>query len=147
MKQRHANVVIALFVLILVLSGCTSVPTDATPRQQTIANAVEDVISIGLVPVLAKNATYLAEARGVAAILGTFDGGELTPADVDAFLARLKVAPEDARAIGGVVNAAWATYSRRYAEQVGKSVRPDVKLFLGAVSRGILAAVAAVPAA
>jgi hypothetical protein len=47
--------------------------------------------------------------------------------------------------IAGVVNAAWGTYVRRYSQQVNASVRPDVALFLGAVSRGILSACAAVP--
>lgn len=136
------KIVTALLVLALLVS-CASVPVDPTPKQELIANAVEDVISVGLVPVLTKNPTYLAEARTVAALLGSFSGTELTAADVDAFLARLAIAPEDARAIAGVVNAAWATYQKRYAEQVGKSLRPDVKLFLGAVSRGILNAVAA----
>ncbi len=147
--KTPANTILATLILALALfaPGCTTAPTAPTDRQQVVANAVEDALAVGLVPVLAKNRTYIPEAKAAAAILGAFDGATLTPADVDAFLARLKVSTEDARIIAGVVNAAWATYSRRYAEQVGGSVRPDVKLFLGAASRGILAAAAAVPTA
>lgn len=134
-----------LAALVLAFAGCTSVPVNTTPKQELIANAVEDVVSVGLVPVLVKNPTYIAEARAAAALIGSFSGTELTPADVDAFLARVAIASWDARTIAGVINAAWATYQKRYAEQVGRSLRPDVKLFLSAVSRGILNAVDAVP--
>jgi hypothetical protein len=139
-----AAVLYTAFVLVLV--GCTNVPTNPTPRQEMIANAIEDTLSVGLVPVLSKNPAYLTEARTVAALLGTFEGTELTAADVDVFVSRLKLAPEDVRAVTGLVNATWSTYQKRYAEQVGKSLRPDVKLFLGAVSRGITNAISAVAA-
>lgn len=134
-----------LLLLALLVAGCTSVPTDPTLKQQVVANAVEDVLSVGLVPVLTKNPSYLGEARTVAALLGTFSGTTLTAADVETFLARTILTPTDRQTIAGLFNAAWATYQKRYAEQVGASLRPDVKLFLGAVSRGILNAVAAVP--
>lgn len=137
----------ASFVLSLLLSGCVSSSStvSVSDRQQTIANAVEDTLSIGLVPVLTKNPSYLAAAEGIASALGTFSGDTITPADVDAFLAKTSLAPEDARAVAGIVNAAWATYQKRYAAQVSASVRPDVKLFLSAISNGIHAAVAATP--
>ena len=133
------------FVLAIILIGCTSIPVTVTPRQEIIANAVEDALGIGLVPVLAKNPAYLPIAGSIARALGTFAGETLLPGDVDAFLARSGIAPEDARVIAGVVNAAWITYSKRYAQQVGASVRPDVRLFLSAVSAGIERAIAAVP--
>lgn len=130
-------------ILLLALVGCSTAPTDPTDRQLMIANAVEDIVSVGLVPVLAKNPTYVAEVRVAGALLGSFNGTTITPADVDTFLARLQVAPEDARAVAGIVNAAWDTYQRRYAQQVGQALRPDVKLFLGAVAAGIERAIAA----
>ena len=69
----------------------------------------------------------------------------MTPADVDAFLAKTSLAPADARQVAGIVNAAWAIYQKRYAATVAAGVRPDVQLFLAAVSNGITAAIAAVP--
>jgi len=146
---RTLGSLLALCSLLFALSSCATAtaPGAATTSQQTIANAVEDAISIGLVPVLTKNAGYVPAAQGVAAALGTFAGATLTPADVDAFLAKTTLAPADAKVVAGVVNAAWAVYEKRYAQQVGASVRPDVKLFLAAVADGITAACAAVPAA
>ena len=135
----------------LFIAGCTVASLAPTSAQVTVANAVEDAIAIGLVPVLTKNPTYLGAARAVAASLGSFSGDTLTPADVDAFLAKAPnlggwtLAPDDARVIAGVVNAAWQTYAKRYAAQVNASVRPDVKLFLSAVAEGINRAIAAVP--
>jgi len=130
----------------LLAASCTSAPvTDPTPRQEMIANAVEDILAVGLVPVLAKNPAYVAEVRVAAALLGSFNGATITPADVDSFLSRLKVTPEDARAIAGVVNAAWDVYVRRYSQQLGTALRPDVKLFLVAAANGIERAIAAVP--
>lgn len=134
-----------LLILVLALVGCTSAPVSVTPRHEVLANAAEDVIAIGLVPVLAKNPAYMAEARAAAAICASFAGSELRPSDVDSFVTRLKVAPEDARAIAGLINAAWGTYQRRYAEQVDQSLRPDVKLFLAAAASGINRAIAATP--
>lgn len=148
-KSTHSiliTTVLALFCLTIaacVSSGTASVPTT---QQQTIANAVEDAISIGLVPVLAKNPSYAAAAQTVAIALGSFSGTTITPADTDAFLAKVpQLSAQDRAAIAGIVNASWAVYSKRYADQVGASVRPDVKLFLSAVSNGISAAVAATP--
>lgn len=129
-------------------SGCVSAtsPGAVTSTQQTVANAVEDAISIGLVPVLTKNPSYIGAAQTVAAGLGAFSSSTITPDDVSAFLAKVpQISPADARVIAGIVNAAWATYTKRYAQQVGANVRPDVKLFLDAVSNGIGAAVAATP--
>lgn len=134
-----------IIALALALAGCTSTPTAPTPRQQMVAEAIEDLISVGLVPVLSKNTNYLPVARGIAAALGSFNGTSLLAEDVDAFLAQTAMGEEDKRAIAGIVNAAWAAYQKRYAQQVGASVRPDVKLFLAAVSNGIEAAIAAVP--
>lgn len=130
----------------LTFSACTSSPTAVTAKQQTAADITEDVISVGLVPVLTKNSSYIDAANTVALALGSFSGDTLTSADVEAFVAKVPgLAPEDARTVVGVINAAWARYQKRYAEQVGASIRPDVKLFLAAVSNGIHAAVAAVP--
>lgn len=128
-------------------TGCVSSSSavSVSDRQLTIANAVEDTLSVGLVPVLTKNPDYIPVAQSIAAALGTFGGGTLASADVEAFLARTSLAPEDARTIAALVNAAWDTYTRRYAQQVSSSVRPDVKLFLAAVSNGITRALAALP--
>jgi hypothetical protein len=134
-----------LALVLLVVIGCTSVPVDPTPKQQVVANAVEDTLSIGLVPIFTKNKSYIPAAQSVAVALGTFAGETITPADVDAFLVKTGIAKEDSEVVAGLVNAAWDTYSRRYAQQVNGSVRPDVKLFLAAVSNGINRAIAAVP--
>lgn len=132
-------------ILLVFVAGCTTTPIAPSAAQQRAADAVEDLIAVGLVPVLSKNPTYLPVAKGVASALGTFAGSSLTPADVDAFLAKTTLKDEDKRTVAGIVNAAWATYQKRYAQQVGESIRPDVKLFLGAVSNGIESAIAAVP--
>jgi len=136
-------------VLSLGFTGCVSSGTPGTgavtTTQATLAAAVEDTVAIGLVPVLTKNDSYLGAARAVALALGSFDGATLTPADVAAFLGKTPLAPEDARTVAALVNAAWATYARRYQAQAGANLRPDVKLFLGAVSAGISHAIAAVP--
>ena len=142
--------ILSLFVLLAItsvmfLAGCTSVPVDPTPKQQVVANAVEDTMAIGLVPVLTKNRDYIPAAAAVAGTLGSFSGDTISPADVDAVLAKCGVTGEDAAVIAGMVNAAWETYSLRYAQQVNASVRPDVKLFLSAISNGIRRAIAAVP--
>lgn len=117
-----------------------------TSTQQTIANAVEDAISIGLVPVLAKNPSYAPAAQTVSLALGAFEGATIMPADVDLFLAKVpQLSVQDRATVAGIVNAAWGVYVKRYSQQVGASTRPDVKLFLAAVSNGIASAVAAVP--
>lgn len=134
-----------LAIVFLTLAGCSSAPVDPTPKQQLVANAVEDVISVGLVPVLTKNPSYIGAADAVAAALGSFQGDTLTAADVQAFIGKTPLSEQDAKTVAGLINAAWATYQKRYAQQVSASVRPDVKLFLGAVANGIHAAVAAVP--
>lgn len=147
MKIR--TTILSSALAVLSLSGCISTATPPAPAaadtQQTIANAVEDAISIGLVPVLTKNPDYVAAAQGVANALGSFTGSDITPGDVAAFLARTKLSAEDQRTVAGIVNAAWATYAKRYAQRVNSSVRPDVKIFLAAVANGINAAVAATP--
>ena len=128
--------------------GCATLqnPGTVTSAQATIANAVEDTLSIGLVPVLTKNPAYVDAAKTVAVTLGTFSGATLTPADVDAFLAKVpQLTPTDRQTIAGIVNSAWAVYSKRYASQVNANVRPDVALFLNAAATGILNACAAVP--
>jgi hypothetical protein len=156
MKSRVLDGLSAIGIALLFLfsiafsafGGCATLtnPGAVTSTQQTVANAVEDAISIGLVPVLTKNPSYIGAAQTVAAGLGAFSGSTITPADVNAFLAKVpQITPADARVIAGIVNAAWATYSKRYAQQVGANVRPDVKLFLDAVASGIGAAIAATP--
>lgn len=144
MKIRSLLICVALCAL---FAGCASTPSTGTvtDKQTVIANAVEDTLSLGLVPVLVKNPDYVPVARSVAVALAAFDGATLTPADVEAFLAGTDLAPEDARTIAALVNAAWDTYARRYAQQVNATVRPDVKLFLGAVGNGITRALAALP--
>jgi hypothetical protein len=107
---------------------------------------VEDAISIGLVPVLTKNPSYAPAASAVAAALGSFSGHTLTPDDVRAFLAKTSLTLDDQRTVAGIVNAAWSVFQKRYAERVGTATRPDVKLFLAAVSNGVKSAVAATPA-
>lgn len=149
MKIRTTLVFAAALAALSVsaVTGCasTGASTPATDSQQTIANAVEDTIAIGLVPVLTKNPGYLAAASGVANALGAFSGATITPGDVAAFLAKTTLTPDDQRVVAGIVNAAWATFEKRYAQRVGGAVRPDVKLFLAAVSNGINSAVAATP--
>lgn len=137
---------LATLLLCLALVGCTTTPTAPTDRQQTIANAIEDVISIGLVPVLSKNPAYLTEAQVLAnGLTLVVKGVELTPANSELLLSKIQMTPEDRRIVAGLLNAAWTTYQKRYAEQVSKSIRPDVSLFLAAVSNGINNAVAATP--
>jgi hypothetical protein len=133
--------------LLTCIAGCVSTPEPSVPTatQQTIAAAVEDAISIGLVPVLTKNPSYIGAAQTVALGLGSFAGDTITPADVEAFLGKTSLAEDDRKVVAGIVNAAWGVYTRRYAQHVGASTRPDVKLFLGAVSNGIKMAVAATP--
>jgi len=140
----NTRILISIIALAF-FAGCTSVPVDPTPKQQVIANAVEDTMAIGLVPVLTKNRAYIPSAAAVAGTLGSFTGDTISPADVDAVLARCGVTGEDAAVIAGMVNAAWETYTLRYSQQVNASVRPDVKLFLSAISNGIRRAIAAVP--
>ena len=133
------------FALTTALTGCVGTATAPTATQRSIASAVEDAISIGLVPVLSKNPSYAPAASAVAAALGSFAGDTLTPDDVRAFLAKTSLTPDDQRAVAGIVNAAWAVFTKRYAERVGAATRPDVKLFLAAVADGIKSAVAATP--
>lgn len=151
MINRRSSLVLAAALLCaasLFTAGCASSTTvEVTPKQTVIANAVEDTLSIGLVPVLTKNPDYVPIAASVAAALGSFTGETLASADVEAFLAKTKLAPEDARTIAALVNAAWDTYARRYSQQVSANVRPDVKLFLAAVSNGITRAITALPPA
>lgn len=136
-----------LSAVFLLLTACTTPTAPAVPteRAQLIAAAVEDVLAIGLVPVLVKNPAYAAEARLAATLINSATAATLTPAGLEATVARLRLAPEDARALSGLLAAAWDTYQRRYAAQVGASLRPDVRLFLGAVSAGIDRAIAATP--
>ncbi len=135
----------ALAAIGLSLTGCTTNPGAVTPSQELWANATEDALSIGLVPVFAKNPDYIEAAQGISAALGSFEGTTLTPAGIAAFVTKTSLSPEDAKAVTAIVTAAWQTYERRYQAQAGAALRPDVRLFLGAVSRGIANAVAAVP--
>ena len=145
-RIRVLSALLFVFLLGLFAIACTTAPAVAPSAVQIqIANAVEDALSVGLVPVLTKNQSYLPAAQGLAAALGTFSGDTLTPADVDAVLAKANIAPQDAAVVAGIVNAAWATYQRRYAQQVSATMRPDVKLFLNAVVVGIQNAIAAIP--
>jgi hypothetical protein len=126
------------------LPSCTTTPTAPSAQQILVANAVEDALSVGLVPVLANNPAIVPEVAAAAKLLRAATAATFTPADVDGLVARLKLSPADARLVAGLLNAAWSTYQRRYAEQVGQ-VRPDVALFTRAVANGIERAVAAVP--
>lgn len=147
MKLPHYFTLLVLFVLTC-LAGCvaTSLPTTApTATQQLVANAVEDAISVGLVPVFAKNPSYIAAANTVALGLGNFAGDTITSADVAAFLAKTTLTEADQRTVTGLVTATWQIYAKRYSQQVSTATRPDVKLFLAAVSNGIKAAAAATP--
>jgi len=135
-----------LVALLVSLCGCTTTaPVAPSQTQVAIANAVEDAISIGLVPVFTKNPSYLAAANTIALGLGSFAGDTLTPADVSAFLAKTSLTEADQRIVAGVVNASWGIYVKRYATVAGAATRPDVKLFLAAVSNGIKSATAAAP--
>jgi hypothetical protein len=146
MKIMHRYLhVVSCIVGCIFVTACTTVPVAPTSIQQLIANAVEDTISVGLVPVLTKNSSYVPAAQSIALALGTFSGTELTPENVHDFLARTPLTGDDARTVEALVNAAWQTFTRRYQAQVGASLRPDVKLFLGAVSSGISNAIAALP--
>jgi hypothetical protein len=147
--DRLVNSRVSVFSLLAILivgviafgvNGCatTTTPGAVTSTQQTIANAVEDSISIGLVPVLSKNPSYIGAAKTVSAALGSFTGSTLTPDDVASFLTKVpQLSDADRQVIGGMVNAAWGVYVKRYAQQVNANVRPDVKLFLSAVANGI----------
>ena len=141
MKTSQAPLILALLVS---LCGCTtSAPVAPSQTQVAIANAVEDAISIGLAPVLSKNPDYRQAASALAATLGSFTGTTITPADINAVLAKTSLPIVDQKAISGVVTAAWQVFAKRYAERVSASTRPDVKIFLAAVSEGIKSAVAA----
>ena len=58
-----------LIIAVLTLSGCVNTPGagTVTPKMQMIADAVEDALSIGLVPVLSRNPDYVPAAQAVAA--------------------------------------------------------------------------------
>ena len=146
MKTLSFFTVPILFALTC-LVGCVTTPSPVAPTttQQLVANAVEDAIAVGLVPVFTKNPSYLAAANTVALGLGSFAGDTLTPADVSAFLAKTSLTEDDQRIVAGVVTASWQIYAKRYSQQVSTATRPDVKLFLAAVSNGIKAAAAATP--
>ena len=133
-------------LLLFSVVGCTTTPTAPTERQRQIADAVEDVISIGLVPVLSRNPAYLTEAGVLSSALSLFsESAEFNPANSEYLLAKTAMSPEDRRLVSGILNAAWTTYSRRYAQQVSTILRPDVRLFLTAVGAGIANAIAATP--
>ena len=142
---------VILLLSLLALTGCTSVPATApTATETTVASAVDDAVSVGLVPVLAKNPAYIPAAQALGAGLSTFAGDTLTPADVHAFLSAavakgLALSPSDQATVEAVINAAWSRYAKNYQSTVTASVRPDVKLFLAAVADGITTACAAVP--
>lgn len=150
MKPRFC-VSLALLALSASFTGCVSGSMSPTApvadRQIAIANAVEDTLAIGMVPVLVNNPDYIEVAAGVSAALSSFSGETITPMQVQAFLSQTKLKPEDARAIAAIVNTTWDTFSRRYAQQVTANVRPDVKLFISAVRQGLNRALAAVPQA
>lgn len=143
MKTAQALLFAALLAC---LFGCTSTaPVAPSQTQVAIANAVEDAISIGLVPVFTKNPSYLAAANTLALGLGSFAGDTLILADVSAFLAKTSLTEADQRVVAGVVNVAWGIYVKRYATVAGATTRPDVKLFLAAVSNGVKSAIASAP--
>jgi len=129
----------------IALFACTTTPTAPTDRQQMCANAAEDGITVILAPILANNTSYLEAVQTLAVALGSFSGSTLTPADVDAFLGKVNMDAKDKRMLATMINAAWGRYVLRYQQQLGTSLRPDVSLFLAAVSNGINNAVAATP--
>jgi len=138
------------FILIaaLTLTGCVMTPGSgvATTREQRIADIAEDTLAIGLVPILTNNPGYLEAARGIAVVAATFTGDTLSAEAVYAVLIKFGVTDDDARIVAGIITVAWESYTRRYQNEVGVSVRPDVKVFLKAVAAGISRAVASVPA-
>jgi len=144
MKNKILVSLAALCAFLFVGCATTTQPGTVTSTQQTVANAVEDALSIGLVPVFTKNFNYIPAAQAIASSLALFTGDTITPADVNALLATTSLTDEDRKIVAAVVNSAWSVYSRRYAQLVGNSTRPDVKLFLSATSNGILQACAAV---
>ncbi len=126
----------------LAFVGCTTTPMPVTSQQQLIANGVDDAISIGLVPVLVKNANYIGAANALADALGAFSGATFTSADTDAMIAAAKAkgyafSPTDEKAVVATINAAWARYAKNYQSMANNAIRPDVKLFIGAVADGI----------
>jgi hypothetical protein len=130
---------LALFV------GCTSAPSPATTTQQMIAQGVDDALAIGLVPVFVKNASYIPAASAIADALGAISGDQFTPDDTAGVIDAAKrkgyaFAPEDERMIAATINAAWSRFAKNYQQQIGAGVRPDVKLFAGAVADGIRSA-------
>ena len=145
MKPLVSILALTFAILALALPGCTSLPVDPTPRQQVAANIAEDILANGLVLVFARNPAYVDEGGAVVALLSVSTAVTITPESIAAILAKTKIAPDDARIIAAVVSSAWDTYQRRYAVQVGASVRPDVRMFLAAVANGIERAIAAVP--
>lgn len=145
MKHILALLFSAVGAFALAACATTASPGTVTVSQQTWANATEDAIAIGLVPVFTRNPNYVASASAVAQALGSFGGTTLAPADVDAFIGKTTLSPADAKVVAGIVNAAWGVYVRRYQQGAAAAVRPDVTLFLNAVANGIMAAAAAVP--
>jgi hypothetical protein len=131
--------IFVLGLLALALTqGCT---IGAQPTGPAVwANATEDAVSIGLVPVFANNPAYVPVARSIAAALGTFEGGTLTNEDIAAFIAKTSLAEKDRKTVSALVTAAWGIYARRYQEGANAGTPPDAKLFIAAVARGINAA-------
>jgi hypothetical protein len=137
---------------LLALTGCTTAPVDPTSSQQLAAGAVEDVITLALTPVLAKNPDYLPGIQAVANSLATFSGATLSPADTNGMLLLAAksspiLTPDLQKQIAAEINAAWGIYAKKYQVIANGSIRPDVKLFVAAVANGINAAIAAQPKA
>ena len=141
-----------LLCLSLTFAGCVSTgvtPTpDATSQKLVIAASLtEDTIAMLLPPVLSKNPGYIDAAKGISAACAAFSGEAITVDSVVAVLIKSGVSDADSKLVAGIVIAAWESYDKHYKEALGVSVRPDVKLFLKAVSRGVDRAITYVPVA
>jgi hypothetical protein len=132
--------------------GCVStgvVPAnDPTSQKLVIAASItEDTLAMLLPPVLSKNPGYIDAAKGIAAACAAFTGDAITVDSVVAVLVKSGVSDADSKLVAGIVIAAWESYDKHYKDALGVAVRPDVKLFLQAVSRGVERAVTYVPSA
>ena len=141
---------VLVLCLSLAFSGCVTngvAPvTDTTSQKLVIAASItEDTIAMLLPPILSKNPGYIDAAKGISAACSAFSGEAITVDSVIVVLVKSGVSEADSKLVAGVVIAAWESYDRHYKEALGVSVRPDVKLFLKAVSRGVDRAVTYVP--
>lgn len=153
MKTRNLVFALAAALLALAFTGCvsnTAPAVEPTSSQQLAASAVEDGLTVFLAPVLANNPDYVLAAQAVADGLATFSGTTLTAGDVTGILDAAgrktsRLTPEMKQQLAAEINVLWGIYVRKYQKIADGNIRPDVKLFLGAIANGINAAVAAQP--